>query len=469
MSQKQPVQPRTYRKAAQAPAKPSAPSRSAAPRAARGAVPASPKPPRAERSNVTNLADRRASAKSTESGKRFGGTRGVATGIAAVTQRTFAGQSMLFTMTAGVTAALVIFGLIMVLSASSIESIKQFGNPFGFEWKQVLFAALGGIALMTTSLLPVDWYHRNSTKLFYAGIALQALVFLPGIGISVNGNREWINLGPFTLQPGEFLKIFMILAMADYMSRREGWQGLPQYGIGALRFLIFAGAAIIFGKDMGTVMVLGIIALIMIWLGETYSRLMRGPLILAGVATFAGLFIGSTSRVARIGAWLNPGTDDQSNPYVWQSQHGFWALANSHIWGQGLGMSSLKWSWIPEVQNDYIFAIIGEELGILGALVTILLFIALGWLILQIAARAADRYSRLLCYGVASWIVLQACINIGVVLGLLPVLGVPLPLISYGGSSLIAAMGAIGVVLGVERQNHLDLDGGHRSGPRSRR
>ncbi|MEY2945382.1 MAG: hypothetical protein RL243_124 [Actinomycetota bacterium] len=455
MSQKPPVQPRTYRKSAPAaaPAKTVRAPRASAPKAAPTA-----------RSKVTNLADRRA-----KRSPRISSTRGVTAGLVSVTQRTFAGQSMLFIMTAGVTAALVVFGLIMVLSASSIESIKQFGNPFGFEWKQVLFAALGGIALMTTSLLPVDWYHKHSTKLFYAGIGLQALVYLPGIGLSVNGNREWINLGPFTLQPGEFLKIFMILAMADYMSRREGWQDHWQYGLGSLRFLAFAGFAIIIGKDMGTVMVLGIIALVMIWLGETYSKLMRGPLIGALLLTIFGLFVGSSSRVARIAAWLNPGTDDQSNPYVWQSQHGFWALANSHIWGQGLGMSSLKWSWIPEVQNDYIFAIIGEELGILGALLTILLFIALGWLILQIAARAADRYSRLLCYGVAAWIVLQASINIAVVLGLLPVLGVPLPLISYGGSSLIAAMGGIGVVLGVERKNHLELDGGYRTGPRVRR
>lgn len=469
MSQKPPVQPRTYKKAT-TPAKPAAkpPTRSAAPSARSEKPVAAPRlgagkqrQARAERSasgNVTNLADHR---------KPKVSTRGIAAGISAVTHRTFAGQSMLFVMTAGVTAALVIFGLIMVLSASSIESIKQYGNPFGFEWKQVLFAALGGIALMATSLLPVAWYHRNSLKLFYLGIGLQALVYIPHVGISVNGNREWINLGPFTLQPGEFLKIFMVLAMADYMSRREGWQNVWQYGWGALRFLLMAAFAIVWGSDMGTIMVLGIISLVMIWLGETDKVLMRLPLLVAGAATFVGLFVGSSSRVARIAAWLNPGPDDQTNPYVWQSQHGFWALANSHIWGQGLGMSSLKWSWIPEVQNDYIFAIIGEELGILGALLTIVLFLVLGWLILQIAARAADRYSRLLCYGVASWIVLQAIINIGVVLGLLPVLGVPLPLISYGGSSLIAAMAGIGVVLGVERQNHLDLDGGVR--PRSRR
>jgi cell division protein FtsW len=465
MSQKPKVEPRTYRKTTAAPAAPARTARPASPAAA--APKSGAKPPRAARSNVTNIADRRA--ERAQTGKGRPGTRAIGAGIASVTQRTFAGQSMLFIMTAGVTAAIVIFGLIMVLSASSIESIKQFGNPFGFEWKQVLFAALGGIALMTTSLLPVAWYHRNSIKLFYIGIGLQILVFIPHVGISVNGNREWINLGPFTLQPGEFLKIFMILAMADYMSRREGWQEHWLYGIGSLRFLVIAGGFIIIGSDMGTVMVMGIISLVMIWLGETDKKLMRGPLIVAGLATFVGLFVGSSSRVARIAAWINPGATDQSNPYSWQSLHGFWALANSHIWGQGLGMSSLKWSWIPEVQNDYIFAIIGEELGILGALLTILLFIALGWLILQIAARAADRYARLLCYGVAAWIVLQASINIGVVLGLLPVLGVPLPLISYGGSSLIAAMGAIGVVLGVERQNHIDLDGGVRRGPRVRR
>ncbi|MFM6971577.1 MAG: FtsW/RodA/SpoVE family cell cycle protein, partial [Rhodoluna sp.] len=163
--------------------------------------------------------------------------------------------------------------------------------------------------------------------------------------------------------------------------------------------------------------------------------------------------IGSSSRTARISAWLNPSAADPGM-YNWQSEHGIWAIAAGRVFGAGLGESKMKWSWIPEVENDFIFAVIAEELGLIGALVVIVLFVILAFSLLKILQRTNDPFGRFTIGGIMIWIVFQALINIAVVLRLLPVLGVPLPLISQGGSSMLSTLLAIGIVLGIERQNH---------------
>ena len=382
----------------------------------------------------------------------------------------FGGQSMLFNLIVGAMFILVSYGLLMVLSASSIDSIKQYGDPMGMFWRQAFSATVGLIGLMIASTRSVEWYFQASKWLFGGALALQVLVYVPGVGVSVNGNTEWIRLpGGFTIQPSEFIKLALIVSVAMLLTNREH----EAYEVRRFTWptLIQAAGAIVLimiGKDLGTSLVIAMIAITMVWLAGAPSQHLRLPLIAGSVAVVA-LLLSSSSRIGRILAWLNPATSDQANPYAWQSQHGIWALANSHIIGQGLGMSSLKWSWIPEVENDYIFAIIGEELGIVGALATIAIFLLLGYWIVQVGLRAQDTFGRLVSFGVASWIVLQAMVNIAVVLQLLPVLGVPLPLISDGGSSLIAGMAAIGVVLSVERHNHEVLDGGMRRPIRVRR
>lgn len=375
----------------------------------------------------------------------------------------FGGQSMLFNLIVGAMFVLVSYGLLMVLSASSIDSIKQYGDPMGMFWRQAFSATVGLVGLMIASTRSVEFYFRASRWLFGGSLLLQVAVYIPGIGVSVNGNREWIRLpGGFTIQPSEFIKLALIVSIAMLLTIREHEVYDPRRF--TLPTLIQAAAAIVLimiGKDLGTSLVIAMIAIVMVWLAGAPSQHLRLP-ILAGGALVVILLVTSSSRIGRILAWLNPATSDQANPYAWQSQHGIWALANSHIIGQGLGMSSLKWSWIPEVENDYIFAIIGEELGILGAIATIAIFLLLGYWIVQVGLRAQDQFGRLVSFGVAAWIVLQAMVNIAVVLQLLPVLGVPLPLISDGGSSLIAGMAGIGVVLSIERRNHEILDGGMR-------
>jgi cell division protein FtsW len=375
----------------------------------------------------------------------------------------FGGQSMLFNLILGAMFVLVSYGLLMVLSASSIDSIKQYGDPMGMFWRQCVSATVGLAGLMIASTRSVEFYFRANRILFFGALALQLAVYIPGIGVNVNGNKEWIRLpGGFTIQPSEFIKLALIISIATLLTIREDEvYEAKRFTLPPLVQAFIAIVLIMVGKDLGTSLVIALIAIAMVWLAGAPGQHLKWPLIVGGVAV-VGLLVSSPSRWGRIQAWLNPATSDQANPYAWQSQHGIWALANSHIIGQGLGMSTLKWSWIPEVENDYIFAIIGEELGFIGALATIAIFLLLGFWIVRVGLRAQDSFGRLVCFGVAAWIVLQAMVNIAVVLQLLPVLGVPLPLISDGGSSLIAGMAAIGVVLSIERHNHEVLDGAGR-------
>jgi cell division protein FtsW (lipid II flippase) len=207
------------------------------------------------------------------------------------------------------------------------------------------------------------------------------------------------------------------------------------------------------GRDLGTVVIMFFMFVGLLTMAGLPMKLLRAIVVITVIATPILVTWGSGSRVGRIMAWLNPSAPDP-NGYNWQSEHGMWAVSAGGIFGAGLGESKMKWSWIPEVENDFIFAVIAEELGLVGALVVIALFVALAFAFFRIWQRTSDNFSRYVVSGVMIWITMQALINIAVVLRLLPVLGVPLPLISAGGSSLIATLGAIGIVLAVERENH---------------
>jgi len=378
----------------------------------------------------------------------------------------FRAQSLEFNMVLGITMLLMVFGLVMVLSASSIVAIRDNNNAFFIFGKQVLFAVIGFLALSLGSVMPVTFWRRMGFPIFLGSLFLQVLTFVPGIRISVNGNNSWIHVGAFSIQPAEFLKISMILLMSIYFERHQDGMYHDRHTVWKAFALPAAGMAlVVFGKDLGTTLVIAMIAFALVWLFGAPGYAVRLPLTVAGIgvaiALLGGSVVGGSSRVGRISAWLSQ-SSDTANAYAWQSQHGIWALAAGHLTGVGLGMSKLKWSWIPEVDNDYIFAIIGEELGLLGALFTILLFLTLGYFLVRISLRSQSVLGRSVVMGVAVWITLQAMINIGVVLQWLPVLGVPLPLISSGGSSLIAGLAGIGICLSFERENHAILDGGRR-------
>jgi cell division protein FtsW len=283
------------------------------------------------------------------------------------------------------------------------------------------------------------------------GFALQLSV--PFIGVTINGNTNWISIAGFSLQPAEFLKVALIMYIAWFVSNREHELDDPKRVLAPVLIVGAAALALVMlGRDLGTAIIIALIVFgTLAIIGAPLRPLSQVFVAVAAAGILAA--VSSASRMARITAWLNPGSAS-SDAFNWQYEHGTWALAAGGIIGVGLGNSKMKWSWIPEVENDFIFAVIGEEGGLLGALVVIGMFALLVSSLIGIMNRSNTTFGRVLVVGVIVWIVSQAAVNIAVVLGVLPVLGVPLPLISAGGSSLIATLGAIGLVLAIEKDNH---------------
>jgi cell division protein FtsW len=350
-----------------------------------------------------------------------------------------------------VTVVLVVIGLIMVLSASSVKSLVQTNNatPYVFFRKQVQFALMGGVAMAIAAHLPLRTWKAMSLPILAGSLFLQVLVFTP-LGVSVNGNRNWLALGPVSVQPSEFAKLGLVLMGGAILGAKGRSLGRVRHVVVPFLFPVVAATLllILIGKDLGTVMVMGgIIAALLFAAG------VPGRLFAYGTALFAALAVvmitTSSNRLQRFDVWLGKDT----NPYgaARQPLHGRYALADGGWWGVGLGASREKWQWLPEAHNDFIFAIIGEELGLPGTLVLLGLFCALTLVCYRIVLRTQDRFVRIATAGVMAWIVCQAIINIGAVIGLLPVIGLPLPLVSYGGSSLTTTMFALGMLLSFAR------------------
>lgn len=350
----------------------------------------------------------------------------------------------------GIVAFLSLLGLAFVLSSSSVDAIKNGNSGFIVFLKQAMFAILGFIGMLIASRLSFAWVRRY-IMIFLLGAGVLQFLTVTVLGYSVNGNRNWISVfGFFTVQPSEILKLALILYLADYLANRDNdpeisvtWTRPFWIGIGAIGLVLL-------GKDMGTAMIMVAILLgVLAFAGMPRPKLFKYAALVV-VGGFFALQL-SSSRIPRIMAWMNPGAPDPMQ-YNWQQTHATWAFASGGVTGAGLGQSKLKWSWIPEAENDFIFAIIGEEGGLLVSIMVVALFVALIYSLLGAAERTSDDFSRFLILGVLTWVGVQSMVNIAVVLGLLPVLGVPLPLISAGGSSLVMLLVAVGLVLGAERQ-----------------
>lgn len=349
------------------------------------------------------------------------------------------------------TLGLAIFGCIMVLSASSVTMISQGQSPFSQVSSQVMFLVLGVIAMAGITRIPVGYYHKKSVvyAMLIAALVMQLAVVV--VGVEVNGNRNWLKLGPVQIQPSEFSKLAIIMWLAWVYSRhgdisRSIWRTLfPSiYGVGALVLLIMLGG------DMGTAMVYGFIFVGMMWLaGASRSSLLKiggafAVLALVGV-------LSSANRVARIfGIW-----GSCTNANCDQANSGEVALTTGGFLGVGLGQSRQKYNYLAEAHNDYIFAIIGEELGLLGTLAVLLLYVGLVYCAVRIMLRTTDPLVRLATGGIMIWLTSQAIINMGMVSRILPVIGVPLPFVSYGGSSLLSSLFAAGLLLAFARQTPL--------------
>ncbi|MGO3023976.1 MAG: putative lipid II flippase FtsW [Brevibacterium sp.] len=346
-------------------------------------------------------------------------------------------------------------GLVMVLSASSITSYDGgAGSSFAYFNKQAVFAGVGLVLMYIASRMSLQFWKRTAWFAIIGGLAMQAAVFIPGLGKETKGNANWIGFGGFQIQPSEFLKVALALWLGLILAQKAG--KMTSFGhamIPVVPGVLAAAGLVVAGNDLGTGLVIMAMAIVCLWVGGfpmKYFLLLGG--VLAAAVTF--FVLSSQNRLDRIQAMLT-GHADQSAAdtmgQAWQSNHGLFSLASGGWLGVGLGASREKWSWLPEAHNDFIFAIIGEELGLVGTLVVILIFAVLGFGMVRVVMRSNSLMVQVATAGFFALIIGQAGINIGVVTGMLPVIGLPLPFVSYGGSSIIASLLAVGVVLSFAR------------------
>jgi len=353
----------------------------------------------------------------------------------------FATPASAYYLILGSVIALSSLGLVMVLSASSVKSLRESGNSFSFVLRQALFLILAaGLAWVAMKLRYELW---------------KPIAQVSGIGKTVGGNTNWIGIGSFTLQPSEFAKLGLILWCALRLrihdqKASEGIASNPATLI--IPGFMLVMALILLGRDLGTaVLVTGIVAGILFISGLALK--VFGLLAIGASALFAALILPSANRMNRFSAFFDPFAEENYQGVGWQQAHSIMGLASGGAVGTGLGSSKQKWGSLPEVHTDFIFAVIGEELGLLGTLATLGLFGILILGIFKVAINAQNSFDRYVCAGIGCWISVQVLLNIGTVISVIPVVGVTLPLISYGGSSLIATFIALGYVLGVLRRD----------------
>jgi len=367
----------------------------------------------------------------------------------------FATPASAYYLILGSVIALSSLGLVMVLSASSVKSLRESGNSFSYVLRQALFLILAaGLAWVAMKLRYELWKPIAQVSLIFS-CALLVLPQIGGIGKTVGGNTNWIGIGSFTLQPSEFAKLGLILWCALRLRihdqrASQGFASNPATLIIPGFMLIMA--LILLGRDLGTaVLVTGIVAGILFISGLALR--VFGLLALGAGLLFAALILPSANRMNRFSAFFNPFAEENYQGVGWQQAHSIMGLASGGAVGTGLGSSKQKWGSLPEVHTDFIFSVIGEELGLLGTLATLGLFGILILGIFKVAINAQNSFDRYVCAGIGCWISVQVLLNIGTVISVIPVVGVTLPLISYGGSSLIATFIALGYVLGVLRRD----------------
>lgn len=343
-----------------------------------------------------------------------------------------------------------LLGLVMVLSASSVLALDTHGSSWYYVSRQALWMLVGAVALVIVARVDYRRFRRLATPLLVLSLAALVVVLIPGIGLEAYGARRWLGTEGFTVQPSEFVKLTLLIWVADLLARRAHVIHNVRATLRPVMvLLVLVATVVLLEPDLGTTIVITAIALSMCFVaGVPIPALTRWAL--AGVAVVITLSVTVPYRRARVFSFLDPWSDplDQG----WQNIQSLVGLAEGGIAGTGLGASRAKWGFLPFAHTDFIFAIIGEELGLVGAFVVVMLFILLGVMGIRTALHAPDRFGMLLAVGVTTWFLVQSFVNIGVVIGVLPVAGVPLPFVSFGGSSLVVAMIGVGLLLSVARQ-----------------
>jgi cell division protein FtsW len=346
----------------------------------------------------------------------------------------------------GATGLLLVLGLMMVLSASSVLSLRVNGNSYTIFVRQLIWVGVGLPMAYVASRMTPRHFRMLAYIALLGSMFLLVLTYIPGLGVGVNGNTNWLNLGgPLQIQPSEFAKLAMVMWCADLYARKEKlltqWKHLlvPMVPVCGLVIALVVGQ-----HDLGTALVLMAVMIGMIWIVGAPTRLFVATIAVVGAV--AAYFVNAEKyRLERVTSFLDP----FANPTTvgWQAYHSFYALSTGGWWGVGIGNSRQKWSNLPEAHTDFIFSVIGEELGLVGSLTVLALFLTLAYAGVRIATRNSEPFVRYAAAGITIWIMAQTLVNLGAVIGLLPIVGIPLPLLSYGGSALLPTLIAIGMLL----------------------
>jgi cell division protein FtsW len=350
-----------------------------------------------------------------------------------------------------VTVLLLLFGLVMSFSASFVDAAEA-GDPFAIFRRQLVWAALGVVGFVVAGSLDHRFWRRASWFLLAGALLGLVLVLVPGVGITRFGSTRWIGFGPIQLQPSELAKLATLLWLADVLERKRPRDGRPHEVrhllVPALPLLVLLAGLVLLEPDLGTTILLGLIVGAVLWVEGLPGRFV-GATAVAGLLAVGALAVVAPYRVARIRGWL--WAEDYPLEEGFQLLQSLYALGSGGLLGVGLGSSRAKWNFVPNPETDFIFAIIGEELGLAGAVGVVALFGALLFLGLRIAYAAPHGFGRTVALGITAWLIGQALINIGTAIGLLPITGVTLPLLSVGGSSLVSTLVALGILVAVAR------------------
>jgi cell division protein FtsW len=348
-----------------------------------------------------------------------------------------------------VVTVLTMIGLVMVMSASSVVAVRSSGVPWSYFQRQIAWTLLGVVCMVAAASVSVDVWRRHARTLLLASIGLLVLVVVPGVGITANGATRWLGYGPVQIQPAELTKFALLLFVADLLDRRAHRIHDWRWGIvPVLAYLGLVAGLIMAQPNLGTLIIIATMVLAVLWAaGNPLGTLAAAAAALvAGAAAFVAF---TPFRRARYLMFLDPMKDPYNEGL--QNVQSMVALANGGLLGQGLGRSTAKWGYLPYAWTDFIFAVIGEELGMLGAMTVVVLFLVFGATGTYIASQARDRFSMLVAVGITVWLSVQAFMNIAAVVGLMPITGIPLPFISFGGSSMVVNLTAVGLLLNIAR------------------
>ena len=351
-----------------------------------------------------------------------------------------------------ITCALVVLGLVMILSASSVASFTEHGSSFLFFKRQLMWVGVGLVAFFVS--MRVDYRKLRGTGYVLMAVVAVLLmaVLIPGVGVRVGGSARWLGLGPLTFQPSELAKLALVLFGADVFSRKkEGrLQDLPHTLLPMIPAIGLLAGLVMLQPDLGTTLLIATIGFALMFVAGSPVRYLA-PIAGIGLTLATAAALAAPYRRARVLAFLDPWADPLNTGY--QTIQGLIAIGSGGWFGVGLGASRQKWNYIPNAHTDYIFAILGEEMGLLGTLVVLGMFVALAYLGIRTARRAPDRFGMLVAAGITVWIGAQAMVNIGAVTATLPLTGVPLPFVSFGGSSLVITLAAAGVLVNIARRS----------------